>query len=84
MMKCDCGYYKFIYSNLLFVSIRDAKYKTKKVDEYSSSESEDETADQKRKRLAQEHLDQLKHYGKYKNSTIIGLHKLINVATLQQ
>jgi hypothetical protein len=33
------------------------------VDEYSSSESDDETADQKRKRLAEEHLTQLKEYG---------------------
>jgi hypothetical protein len=42
---------------------RDARFKAKKKDDFSSSESDDETADQKRKRLAEEHLDQLKQYG---------------------
>lgn len=42
---------------------RDARFKAKKTDDFSSSESDSETADQKRKRLAQEHLDQLKQYG---------------------
>jgi len=40
---------------------REANIREKDVDEYSSSDN-DETADQKRKRLAQEHLKKLKAY----------------------
>lgn len=42
---------------------RDKVYQRKNADD-SSSESDYETADQKRKRLAQEHLQQLKAYSK--------------------
>jgi len=41
---------------------RGANLRKNEVDEYTSSE-DDETADQKRKRLAQEHLEKLKAYG---------------------
>jgi len=52
----------------LFPVVRDAYCyseagsKAKQIEDYSSSEDEDETADQKRKRLAQEHLEKLKAY----------------------
>jgi len=36
--------------------------KVKQIEDYTSSEDENETADQKRKRLAQEHLEKLKAY----------------------
>lgn len=41
---------------------RGGNLRDKDTDEYSSSD-DDETADQKRKRLAQEHLEKLKAYG---------------------
>jgi len=47
---------------VLSLSSREGNIKEKNVDEYSSSDN-DETADQKRKRLAQEHLEKLKAYG---------------------
>jgi len=42
---------------------REVNLREKDVDEYSSTDDNDETADQKRKRLAQEHLEKLKAYG---------------------
>jgi len=41
---------------------RGANLRENEIDEYTSSD-DDETADQKRKRLAQEHLEKLKAYG---------------------
>jgi len=42
----------------------EGNVKEKDIEEYSSSD-DDETADQKRKRLAQEHLEKLKAYGQF-------------------
>ena len=59
----NCGSVILYWCNITSVDFHSDDKPWGHTQDYSSSESDDETADQKRKRLAQEHLEELKDYG---------------------
>jgi len=60
--RCRISFHAGAVTQCFIADSRGGNLRDKDTDEYSSSD-DDETADQKRKRLAQEHLEKLKAYG---------------------